>query len=56
MKPTVLELQGDICFRKDDKQFEDALDYYKKSASLNPDNFEIYVKIGKCFEKQREFE
>jgi len=39
-----LELQGDVCFRKEDKQFMDALEYYIKSAKINPDNFEIYLK------------
>jgi tetratricopeptide (TPR) repeat protein len=34
----------------------DALEFYQKSAALNPDNFEIYLKQWKCYEKQREFE
>lgn len=34
----------------------DALEYYQRSAKINPDNFEIYLKQGKCYEKHREFE
>lgn len=56
MPAFVLELQGDICFRKEEKHFLDALEYYQKSGNLNPDNFEIFLKQGKCYEKQRDFE
>lgn len=55
-KAHMLEMMGDVIFRKEDKQFMDALELYLKASELNPHNFEIYIKQGKCYEKQREFD
>ena len=56
MPALVLEVQGDIIFRKEDKKWQLALDMYQESSKIEPNNAEIFIKQGKCYEKLREFE
>lgn len=52
----VLELMGDINFKKEDKKFNEALDWYQKAEKVEPENAEIFIKQGKCLEKMKELD
>jgi len=51
-----LEVQGDFAMKKDEKDIDTALKFYKQSATIKPEYFEVYIKMGKCFEKDKDFE
>ena len=56
MRPYCLELEGDISFKKEENQFQIALDKYIEASKLDNENCELYIKQGKCYEKRREFD
>lgn len=49
-------MQGDFALKKDEKDIDTALKFYKQAAAINPNYFEVYLKMGKCFEKDKDFE
>jgi len=56
MKAECLELQGDIEYQDQIKDYYKAIQYYGESAKANPDNVEVYIKWAKTHEKVREFD
>ena len=56
MKHLLFEIQGDIVLKRDDKNIEGAIKLYKLSSLANPNYFDVYLKMGKCFEKDKDFE
>ncbi len=52
----VQELQGDIFMTMDDtKNMDRAVNHYKKSILFVANNFQLLVKLGKCFDRKREY-
>lgn len=56
MQAECLELLGDIEFHDNQKNYEKALEYYYESCNLKGSNVNIYIKLGKTYEKLREFD
>jgi len=52
----VQELQGDIFMTMDDhKNMDRAINHYQKSLSLMAGNFDLMIKLGKCFDRKHEY-
>ena len=50
------ELLGDIEYSEKNKRYTKAVEYYHRSNELKANNVNIYIKLGKAFEKLREFD
>ena len=54
--PKVFELQGDIHLAADEhKNLDEGLSCYMKAIQYDPTNTGILLKIGKCYDKRREY-
>ena len=52
----VLELQGDINLKQDEsKNLDLALVHYKRSIQIQPNNLVLLLKMGKCYDKKRNY-
>jgi tetratricopeptide (TPR) repeat protein len=52
----VQEFQGDIFMTMDDtKNMDRAINHYKKSILIVANNFQLLEKLGKCFDRKREY-
>ena len=54
--PKVFELRGDIALAVDEhKGLDEALSCYLKAQQYDPDNTALLLKIGKCYDKRRDY-
>ena len=50
------EVQGDIYLKQDEhKNLDRAIVHYKKSISIQPNNLVLLLKMGKAYDKKREY-
>lgn len=49
------ELQGDIILKLNENDVGTAMGWYGQSLRFNPNNFECLLKMGKCYDRKREF-
>lgn len=54
--PKCQELQGDIFIKYDEhKNLDKAIQQYRMSANGNANNFNLMFKLGRCFDRKREY-
>jgi tetratricopeptide (TPR) repeat protein len=56
MAPQILMLLGDRLYSNVNRDYEGALDYYKKACALLPSDPICHTKLGQVYEKIREFD
>lgn len=56
MKGEAKELLGDIAYHDENMDYVQAKDYYISALEAKPNSADLYVKVGKCHEKLREFD
>ena len=55
-KGEIYERIGDSYFKEDMKDITDALNNYKQAAKLDPLNYMFFLKQGKWYEKDKDFD
>jgi len=51
----VQEVQGDIYLKQDETKIDRAIVHYRKSISIQPNNLVLLLKMGKAFDRKREY-
>jgi len=55
-KGEIYERIGDTHLKDEDSDTNEAISYYKQAIKLDPNNSMFFLKLGKCYERDREFE
>lgn len=42
--------------KRDEKDIDAAIKLYKQASSANPEHFDVYLKMGKLFEKDKDYD
>lgn len=56
LKGEAKELLGDIAYHDTNMNYESAKEFYLAALKCKPNSADLYVKVGKCHEKLREFD
>lgn len=51
-----MEIYGDLALARDEKDIDGAIKQYKQATAVKPDYYDVYIKMGKLFEKDKDIE